>query len=134
MKAEFFEPGISADTKGFWEGCKEHKLLIQKCDCCGRLRWPAAYICPECLSEKFSYKEMAQEATLYSYITVRKPFHPSVEEKLPYYVIDVELEGGIRMISNLVGAEGKLPKCGDRLRLKWEDYGGYSKPVYELED
>lgn len=134
MKKEFFEPGISADTKEFWKGCKEHRLLFQKCSCCGKLRWPAAWLCPDCLSEKFSYQEWSGKARLYSYIVMRKPFSPAVEDKVPYYVADVELEGGVRMISNLVNTEGKSPQCGAKLRLQWEDYGTWSKPVYELED
>ena len=28
---EFFEPRISADTKAYWDGCREHKLMVQKC-------------------------------------------------------------------------------------------------------
>ena len=39
---EFFEPRISADTKAYWDGCREHKLMGQKCKACGRLRIPAS--------------------------------------------------------------------------------------------
>ena len=53
---EFFEPRISADTKAYWDGCREHKLMVQKCKVCGRLCTPQnagsdhRNHCPNCLS------------------------------------------------------------------------------------
>ena len=59
-KLDFFAPRISADTKMFWEGCKEHKLEIQRCKKCGKLRWPAAFLCPDCLTD-----DMYENASLH---------------------------------------------------------------------
>ena len=104
-KLDFFAPRISADTKMFWEGCKEHKLEIQRCKKCGKLRWPAAFLCPDCLSSETEMQEMSGDGTLYSYVTFQKAFHPSVQDKVPYTVGVVELEGGVRIISNIVDCE-----------------------------
>ena len=30
---------MSDDTRFFWEGAREGKLLIQRCKSCGTLRW-----------------------------------------------------------------------------------------------
>lgn len=131
-KLDFFAPRISADTKMFWEGCKEHKLEIQRCKKCGKLRWPAAFLCPDCLSSETEMKEMSGDGTLYSYVTFQKAFHPSVQDKVPYTVGVVELEGGVRIISNIVDCEPEQLACNKRVKMKWMDCEEYTKPVFEL--
>lgn len=131
-KLDFFAPRISADTKMFWEGCKEHKLKIQRCKKCGKLRWPAAFLCPDCLSSEAEMQEMSGEGTLYSYVTFQKAFHPSVQDKVPYTVGVVELEGGVRIISNIVDCKPEQLACNKRVKMKWMDCEEYTKPVFEL--
>lgn len=132
MKKEFFAPRVSADTKAFWEGCKEHKLLIQKCTDCGKTRWPAAYLCPHCLSEQAELAEMGPEATVHSFVVFRKPFHPSLEETLPYIVATVDLDEDVRIVSNIVGCEPGDVHCGDKVELAWADGETYTRPVFKL--
>ena len=131
-KLDFFAPRISADTKMFWEGCKEHKLEIQRCKKCGKLRWPAAFLCPDCLSSETEMQEMSGDGTLYSYVTFQKAFHPSVQDKVPYTVGVVELEGGVRIISNIVDCEPEQLACNKKVKMKWMDCEEYTKPVFEL--
>ena len=131
-KLDFFAPRISADTKMFWEGCKEHKLEIQRCKKCGKLRWPAAFLCPDCLSSETEMQEMSGEGTLYSYVTFQKAFHPSVQDKVPYTVGVVEMEGGVRIISNIVDCEPEQLAFNKKVKMKWMDCEEYTKPVFEL--
>ena len=131
-KLDFFAPRISADTKMFWEGCKEHKLEIQRCKKCGKLRWPAAFLCPDCLSSETEMQEMSGEGTLYSYVTFQKAFHPSVQDKVPYTVGVVEMEGGVRIISNIVDCEPEQLACNKKVKMKWMDCEEYTKPDFEL--
>ena len=41
-------PVVDGGSAPFWDGCRAHKLLAQKCDACGRWRWPVAAVCPHC--------------------------------------------------------------------------------------
>ena len=43
-------PTISPDTEFFWNGLREHKLLIQRCKGCGTVRNPPQPMCPKCRS------------------------------------------------------------------------------------
>lgn len=130
---EYFAPRISADTAPFWDGCRQHKLLLQKCGRCGHIRWPAAYLCPQCLSEEADWTPMSGRGTLYSYIVMHKAFHPSIEENVPYIVAEIDLEEGVRILSNLEPEEGQTPHCGDRVNLDWCDGQQYSKTVFRIE-
>lgn len=132
MSVEFFAPRISADTRGFWDACKEHKLTFQKCSACGKLRWPAAHLCPNCLGDAFDSAEVPAEGTVESFVVFQKPFHPSLEQKVPYITATVELEGGVRIVTNLVHCSAEEVSCGSKVRLVWSDEDGFSRPTFEL--
>ena len=134
MQKEYFAPGISADTGFCWEGTREHKLTVQRCKKCGRLRWPASYLCPDCLCSETETEELSGEGVLYSYTTFHKSFHPSLSEKVPYIVCEVDLKEGVRVVSNLVDTDGREPECGARLKVCWQDFEGYTKPMFKMED
>lgn len=132
MDATFFEPRISADTKAFWDACREHRLAFQKCSVCGTTRWPAAYLCPNCLSEKFTMAELPQEGVVESFVVFQKPFHPSLKETVPYVTATVDLADGVRIVTNIVNSEPENIRCGARVRLVWADSETYTRPIFEL--
>jgi len=131
---QFFAPRISADTKFFWDSCRNHELKVQKCKRCGKLRWPASYLCPECLCEKSEAVNLPERGVLYSFTIFRKAFHPSLKEALPYVVGEVDLEGGVRLITNIVGCNLENLKCNAVVKLEWQDFEEYTKPVFVLEE
>lgn len=130
---DFFEPRISADTAPFWDGCRMHKLKFQRCKVCGKIRWPAAFLCPECLSEKAELKELSLRGTIYSYVVMKKPFHPSLAEKVPYVVATVDLEHGVRILANLFDCDITKIHCGMAVYIDWCDSSTYSRPIARLE-
>jgi len=132
MGVDFFMPRVSADTKGFWDACKEHKLKFQKCSACGKLRWPAAYLCPDCLSDAFEDAEVKPEGVGGSFVVFQKPFHPSLEQKVPYITAAVNLQGGVRIVTNLVRCNAAEVSCGAKVRLVWSEEDGFSRPTFEL--
>ena len=128
----FFPPRISADTVPFWDGCKKHRLLIQKCSTCGHLRWPASYLCPECLSEKAEWVEMSGKGTVYSHITMCKAFHPTLKEQVPYVVAEIDLDEGVRLLSNIEDDGTTQIRCGAKVEVVWQDYEEYTKPIFRI--
>lgn len=130
MDKGFFAPRISGDTRFFWENAEQHKLTVQKCGKCGKMRWPTAYLCPDCLSEVTEIAELPPEGVLYSFVVMQRPFHPSVEEKLPYVVAEVDFPGGVRLVSNLVNCDPEKLSCGQKVRLQWSNANDYTRPVF----
>lgn len=129
---KFFEPRINADTAFFWEGCHAHELRFQRCRNCGHVRWPAAYVCPECLSSDSEITVLPKEGVLYSYVVMHKPFHPSVADKVPYVVATVDLQDGVRILTNLEGCDIQTLHCGDKVCIDFVDSETYSRPVARI--
>ncbi|TVS88477.1 Zn-ribbon domain-containing OB-fold protein [Mycobacterium helveticum] len=92
-------PTIGPDTEFFWNGLREHKLLIQRCNGCGALRHPPRPMCPKCRSLDWDTIEASGRGTVYSYVMPHEPRFPFLD--YPYIVVLVELAEGIRVVSNL---------------------------------
>ncbi|MGF2943923.1 Zn-ribbon domain-containing OB-fold protein [Mycobacterium sp. Lab-001] len=92
-------PTLSPDTEFFWNGLREHKLLIQRCTGCGALRHPPRPMCPKCRSLEWDTVQASGRGTVYSHVMPREPRFPFLE--YPYIVVLVELAEGIRLVSNL---------------------------------
>jgi uncharacterized OB-fold protein len=88
----------------FWEGARQHRLLIQSCTNCGFLIHTPQPVCRRCLSFALSAKEMSGDGTVYSYTEVGQSMHPSFADAVPYILSVVELreQPGLRLVSNLV--------------------------------
>jgi uncharacterized OB-fold protein len=96
-------PTISPDTAFFWNGLREHKLLIQRCSGCGALRNPPRPMCPKCRSLEWDSIESSGRGIVYSYVMPHQPRFPFFD--YPYIVVLVELDEGVRLVSNLVDIE-----------------------------
>lgn len=91
----------------FWEGCRKHELRLPKCRACGNLWFYPTPRCTRCLEPAGDWIVSSGRGTLYSYSAVHHPLHASLANLVPYIVGVVALEEGIRMMSNIVGAEEK---------------------------
>ena len=93
------EPTPSRDSAFFWDGLREGKLLGQSCGGCGKLRHPPRPVCPDCGSLEWEAIPLSGRGRVHAWI---KPVHPPLpmfEEG--YLVALIELEEGIRILSNL---------------------------------
>lgn len=96
-------PSPDPESAPFWEGCREGRLLIQRCRTCGTHRFPPTDFCPACRSHETEWVEASGRGRVFSWIVVRHPVPKEVYAgEVPYVVAIVALEEGVRMVSNLV--------------------------------
>lgn len=122
---EMPEPAASAETVGWWEAAAAHRLVVQRCTDCGHTRHPPGPVCPQCRSLASEWLTLPGTGKVYTYTVVRQAFIPSLQDKIPYVVIAVELDGadGVRIVSNLVDAETEEVAVGLPVEVVWEDMG-----------
>lgn len=96
------------DTAPFWAAAREKRLVVQKCNGCGTLRFPPRPYCGACRSADMSWKDMSGRGKLWSFVVVHNPTMPDFADKVPFPVIVVELDDapGIRMTGNIVAKPG----------------------------
>ena len=105
------------DTKEFWEGCKRHELLIQRCENCRSYRYPPSPICPQCFSMNTEWERGSGKGEVYTFSVVRVPLAPEWEPDIPYVISVIQLDEGVRMVSNIVGCKPEDVKIGMKLNL-----------------
>jgi uncharacterized OB-fold protein len=105
MSVDYSDPryrprgGGNEDTSFFWDGLKEHRLLIQTCASCGKLRHPPAPACSVCHSLEWTTTESSGRGTLYSFTIHHHP--PLGGMTAPFLVALIALEEGVRIVSNI---------------------------------
>ena len=105
--AEYSKPVPTPDhvTGEFWAAAMQHKLLIQRClDCGSRHTFPQTY-CRGCLSGNMEWVEASGRGRIYSYTVTHRPPSPVFEKDIPYTLALVELEEGVRLMSQIIGIE-----------------------------
>lgn len=95
-------PVPDLDSAPFWEGCRRGQLLLQRCLACGAHRYPPRPICPRCRTLGGEWIPASGRGTVYSWVVAYHPPRPEFAAHVPYTIVLVDLEEGVRMVSRLV--------------------------------
>jgi uncharacterized protein len=95
-------PQIAPDMAPFFDAARRHELVIQRCTGCGTLRFPARPICSRCLGREASWVPVSGCGSVFSYTVMHQASHPGFAAEVPYAVVVIELDEGVRLLSNLV--------------------------------
>lgn len=123
--AEYAKPLPVADAESFpfWEGCKEGRLLAQRCRQCGLWRWPPSGVCPSCYSWEADWQPLTGRGVVHTFVVAHRAFHPGFTADVPYVIAHVTLDGTedhVTMISNLVGCPWEEVKVGMPVEVFFE--------------
>lgn len=119
----------------FWEGCNRGELLLQRCDNCNAIQWFPRAFCRECSNKTFHWEKASGLGKVVSSSIVRKPINPSFAAMVPYVIAIVELEEGMRMMTNIVDATDREIKAGSPVKVEFERQDEDTAiPVFRLID
>jgi uncharacterized protein len=93
---------------------------LQRCLDCGRHRYPAARYCAGCRGERADWVEPSGRGIVESHCVFHKAYWPEFQSKVPYAVVQVKLDEGVRLFSNLVGVPSERIRAGMRVRATYE--------------
>ena len=124
-------PQASPETEHFWAGCKEGKLLLQRCKDTGKAYFPPRPFSPYTGSRDVEVFEASGKAKLFSYVINHRP-PKGFEDEAPYAIAVVELEEGPRMMTNIVECDPADLRVGMDVRVAFEviDHSDITLPVF----
>ena len=109
--AEYSKPLPRAEhpdlTAPFWEAAKRHELVIPRCKKCNAYFWYPREACPICLQNDWEWVPVSGKGRAHTYTVVYQPQNPGFNEDVPYAYTIVQLDEGVRIISNIVNC--KIP-------------------------
>jgi uncharacterized protein len=110
----------SEEAGPFWEGTRSETLLLPWCTECDRPFWYPRAACPGCLSSAIEWRPASGNATVYAVSVQHNAALPEFKDLVPYVVALVDLDEGVRMMSNIVGTEPGDVAVGQRVTVRWE--------------
>jgi uncharacterized OB-fold protein len=115
-------PGVSDDTRFFWDGAREGRLLIQRCAGCRSLRHPPGPVCPSCHSFEWDTLQASGRGTVYSFVVMHYPEVPPFDHPNPIALI--ELDEGTRLVAQLVGVAPGQVQIGQAVQVEFNRFDG----------
>jgi uncharacterized protein len=100
----------------FWQALRRREIQVQRCGSCGTHRFPATRYCPNCHSEASAWVTVSPTGTLETWCAFHRPYFEDLP--VPYTVIQVRLDCGVRLFSN--PAEASVLRIGMPLTAVFE--------------
>lgn len=108
----------------FYERCARGELCFQRCDDCDTWRHPPRVRCAACGSERWAWKRSSGAGRVFSWTTVHQAMHPAFATEVPYAVLVVEMDEGVRLVSNLRDLAPDELRLALGVEVVFEDVGG----------
>lgn len=111
-------PRLDGADRPYWEGLREGEIRLQRCIHCGTYRFPASRWCSACRQEGAERVAVAPTGTVESFCVFHKGYFPGFDP--PYAVVQVKLDCGVRLFSNMAGAPDADVRIGERVTAVFE--------------
>ena len=108
-------PIVTDDSAAFWAAASDGRLVAQRCGGCKTLRHPPRPMCPRCRSLEIEIVELSGKGTVYSYAILHHPQNPAFD--YPVFGVLVDLDEGIRLMSNIVDVDKDAIRVGLRVEV-----------------
>jgi len=96
-------PELDGLHGAFYAHCKNRALHFQRCDDCQTFRHVPREMCAECGSWNWSWQPSSGRGKVFTWTIVERPMHPSFAQACPYAPVVVEMEEGVRLLSEVTG-------------------------------
>ncbi len=133
MAEEIQHPSPHPDweTRGYWEGCGRHELVLQRCRACKTVQHRPRALCATCLSSDIEHFKASGRGTVHTYTITSQNQAPGFAKSCPYVLAYVDLEEGPRIMTNVIGCDPETVAIGMPVRADFYDVeGGLAVPRF----
>lgn len=114
-------PRIDEESRGFWEACRRHELVLQRCRECGAFRYHPRALCPGCLSADAEWVRASGRGEVHTFTITRQNQAPAFAARVPYVLAYVALEEGVQVLTNIVDCDPESVAIGMKVEVTFED-------------
>jgi uncharacterized OB-fold protein len=115
-------PRPTPETETYWQGCRKHKLLLQRCTQCGEHQFYPRIICTKCASDELEWANANGQGKILTFTVVRRPVSEAYAADVPYVVALIRLDEGPTMMSNIVQCDPETLAIGDPVQVIFQDW------------
>jgi uncharacterized protein len=113
-------PEPTHESKPYWDALSQGRLVLQQCAACGKVRHYPRPVCDDCYAMETTWLEATGRGRVYSFTVTHHPFHPGFKSEVPYILVTVELDEGVRMNAPLRATAPHAVQIGMPVRIVFE--------------
>jgi uncharacterized OB-fold protein len=113
-------PEPTPESKPYWDALNAGRLVLQACGNCGRVRHYPQPLCDACYSFEVRWIEASGKGKVHSWTVAHHAFNPGFKAELPYVLVTVDLDEGVRLQAPLRGLTDKDIRIGLPVRVTFE--------------
>ena len=135
LPTQVFEPPVSEDAELFWAATRDQQFVLPWCGACDSPIWFPRAVCPHCLNGDLDWRESDGRGAVYALSVHHRPGPGRVKEDGSYVTALVDVDDGVRMMTNIVGVGAEEVEVGDRVILCWFPLSdGRNLPMFRVAD
>jgi len=96
----------------FYAWCKKGELRFQRCSECKAWRHVPREMCAACSSMRWSWERSGGRGHVFTWTVTAAPLHPGFKDATPYAPVVVEMDEGVRVVSELVDTKPEDLRIG----------------------
>jgi hypothetical protein len=125
---------IDHDSKHFYRGWLDERLLFNRCDACERFHHPPKPVCPSCWCASLTPTEVSGRGVIHLAMFLHQgPPAPGVDYAMaahPVVAVELEEQEGLRFTSTVIGCPREAIRIGLPVELGWVERFGAPFPVF----
>jgi len=115
-------PEFRPETKPFWEGCKNHSLMLPRSKQTGKFFfYPRAFSPGDDMSSDIEWVKSPGRGKVWTFSIHHMGPTKAYKEDGAYVVALIELEEGVKMMSNVVDCDVSDVKIGMEVEVVFDD-------------
>jgi uncharacterized OB-fold protein len=114
-------PEPSAVSLPFWEGLRQHKLVLQRSKNTGKFVYYPRLVSPYGPRDELVWTECSGRGSVYSFTVARRPTAPQWADDGPYVIAIVELDEGVHLTANIINCPPDSVRIGMQLNAVFVD-------------
>jgi uncharacterized OB-fold protein len=113
------EPPVTPTSAPFWDATRDERYLLQFCLDCERAVFFPREFCPHCGGFSLEWRPASGRGTVHAF-TVDHKGNPAIGGGTPFVIALVDLDEGVRVMTNVVGCLPDAVTVGLPVRVTWE--------------
>jgi len=114
-------PKPTPETEGFWEGCRQGELRVQRCPDCNHVQFPPRRYCSGCLSDRTAFERASGLGVVRSWTIVSIPVSPAFAADVPFAMALIGLDEGPTLLAGIRGCAPDAVHIGMRVEVEFEE-------------
>lgn len=117
-------PKPTGVTEQYWAAAARGELLLQQCTVCGGSQHYPRLLCSACGSGELTWRTATGRGEVYTYTVAYRPASDAFADVVPYVCALVDLDEGVRLLSNIVRVDVEDVNIGMRVEATFDGANG----------